>query len=180
MKTSVKSKKQIALLSAGALLSMAVAGTVGAMAFRTASAETITSGSSSTGTEIKLEAVQEAWSVSIPESITVGGESVPTNVIKATDVKLKEGQKLVVKVSSQNSWKLGEWDYQLDIGGSKISTNESVVLEVESSEWAGADFSAGKSSAEVKAELKEDHSKYANDELTDTLTFTVTSETEGA
>lgn len=175
MKTSVKSKK-IALLSAGALLSLGIAATAGGL---TASAAEITQGSASGTTTVTLPETPETWTVSIPDSITVGGDSVPTNVIKATAAKLQEGHKLVVKVESENEWKLGGWDYQLDIGGTKYSTDGATVFEVASSDWSDAGFaSTGKSSAEVKAELKDAHSQYANAQQTDSLTFTVESVAE--
>lgn len=168
MKTSVKSKK-IALLSAGALLSLGIAATAGGL---TASAATISKGGTEQGTvTVEMDAVPDAWSIEIPESIKVGGVG---GSVTASGVKIEAGKKLQVKAASAHNFTLskdGTSDtgikYELKKDGNKVG-EDGVVLEVE----AGT---AGGSSA-LTAALAEGQENYStgNEAYQDTLTFNVT------
>lgn len=169
MKTSVKSKKQIALLSAGALLSLGIAATAGGL---TASAATISKGGTEQGTvTVEMDAVPDAWSIEIPASIKIGEEVSVANVT-ASGVKIEAGKKLQVKAESAHSFTLskdGTSDtgikYDLKKDGTNVSNG--VVLEVE----AGTASGESKLSAELKAGY--DNYSTGGEAYEDTLTFTV-------
>lgn len=171
MKTSVKSKKQIALLSAGALLSLGIAATAGGLT-ASAEAEKITgstgSQTSTTGTTVELPADAETWTVTIPERLEIGGAGV---AITASG-KLKEGHVLEVTASTQSGWKIGGQSYQLKCGDNTVTKNDDKVCEFTAAQLAALEADGTVSSDEVKASLTGKYN-YAHDSATDTVTFKV-------
>ena len=176
MKTSVKSKKQIALLSAGALLSMAVAGTVGAMAFRTASAQTISSSDTSDKTLELTYMQQSTWTVTLPDSITMG-----TAAEVSASGNMAEGETLTVTVkgTDESAWKLTEdagsktIEYKLRKGDSAENVETDVDVNGEVLKVAGID---GEQTASGKAYIKaevEGSKSTGGKTYKDTLTFHV-------
>ena len=173
MKTSVKSKKQIALLSAGALLSMAVAGTVGAMAFRTASADTITSAAGSDKTLELTYMQQSTWTVTLPESITMG---VAAEVSASGNLAKGETLTVTVKGTDKSAWKLTEnegsetMEYSLKKGTDSKNVNSEVAVNGEVLTVTGTDGSEVSGKAYIKAEV-EGNKSTGGKTYKDTLTF---------
>lgn len=171
-------KKKLVLLSAAAVLSLAVAGSIGATV---ASAETINQDSEpNTGSTTVTYQVDSTWEVTIPESIELQADGSETTAdVSANGVKIEKDQKLTVKVESKNNWEVtdtGEpggngFAYQVSKEDGTVLDNDSnnTVLEVE----AGTDGD----SETLKAKLKDatDAGKYSTgeDSYTDELTFTV-------
>ena len=161
-------KKNLVLLGSAAMLSLALAGSVGA--FVTASATDLTSSGEDTGSTTVTYTVADSWTVTIPETITVGSEGED---VVAKDVVIEQGKKLKVSVSSENSWQVqdesGEngFIYQLK-AGEEVITNE--VLSVD----AGT---TGETKKNLKAELNDPDKvgKYSTGGVAydDTLTFSV-------
>lgn len=164
-------KRNLVLFGTTAMLSLALAGTIGAV---TASATEITQGTEGRkGTTTVTYSVSDSWSVTIPESIVVGGAGGDV-VVK--DVVIKEGNQLKVTVASAHSWKVQDeaghgFTYQLKADGSEVITGD--VLAVD----AGTTEEQKKS---LTAELNDptNSGKYSTggESYSDTLTFTVTSE----
>ena len=107
MKTSVKSKKQIALLSAGALLSLGIAATAGGLTASAATTE-LQSGAQSSGQVTLTREVEEAWKVSFEDSVTLaeGKGELTITVADGDDLKIAPGASLKVTVNSNNNWQL--------------------------------------------------------------------------
>ncbi len=171
-------KKNVALLGAGAMLSLALAGSLGAA--KIASAEPITQDNEEQSGKMNVTYhADDAWSVTIPEAIEIGGSEVTVSV--ADGMKIEKGKSLKITVSSKNSWKVqsasdvsGEngYEYELKKDGTRVTSE---VLSV------GAGTS-GEQTASLTAELTEtaktDAEKYStgDGDYTDELTFTVTVE----
>lgn len=164
-------KKNLVLMGSAAVLSLALAGSIGAVVV--ASAADITSGGSNTQTVEVTYSVNNSWTVSIPGSIVVGNDGASQKV-KASDVLIGEGQSLKVTVSSGNEWKLKgsgsvEFGYELKVDGtvysdSVLTVNAGTTESVEkilTANLKGDDANAGKYSTNGES-------------YTDELTFTVT------
>lgn len=168
MKTLTK-KKNFLLLGAG-MLSLAVAGSVGAI---TASAAELNPGSSTTEVEITYQAA-DSWKVTIPGEITVGEAAH----IQASNVNIADGSTLSVTLKGKDvsGWKLTEdqgtktIDYTVKKGDNQdaqeteVHVNDS-ILDVSS----GA--TSGESYIKVEANKSTGGKTYK-----DTLTFTATVE----
>ena len=165
-------KKHAILFGSTAMLTLALAGSVGAVA---ASAAEITHESEQNNTKVTISyQADEEWSVTIPDTITIGTAAD----VSASGVKLAQGNSLQVKVSSENyssGWKLksGEKsiDYKLQAGADEGALsdleNNGIVLEVKQSE--GQDNGSAKIKATVDGDPVTGETPY-----TDELTFTVT------
>ncbi len=168
-------KKKLVLLSAAAMLSLAVAGSIGATV---ASAETTLEPGSASSTTTVTYQVDSTWEVTIPDSIELHADGSETTAsVSASGVKIEQGQKLTVTVESENEWKVQDsgktngFDYQVTKDGTSLdNSSNNTVLEVEAGTASG--------SQELKAKLTDatDAGKYSTGEeaYTDTLTFTVT------
>ncbi len=169
-------KKNLVLLGSAALLSLALAGTIGTVAI--ASAAEINQDSGDPIQTTVTYSVDTTWKLTIPESITVGDETGGT--VTASDVVIEQGKQFKVTVSSGNGWKVTggsqSIDYDLKVDESPDAlTDGGEVLTVEAGNKEG-------DSATLKATLKNaDDAKYSTggEAYTDTLTFTVTDGTEG-
>ncbi len=166
-------KRNFALLSTAAMLSLALAGSIGAVV--TASASEITQDSKDPITTTVTYNVDTTWKLTIPESIVVEGEEA---TVSASDVTIEKGETFKVTVASANEWKVesGEQslDYDLKVNdGPDALTNGGEVLSLDAGTQEG--------SATLKATLdNEDEKKYSTGgkEYEDTLTFTVSDGTE--
>ena len=166
MKTLTK-KKNFLLLGAG-VLSLAVAGSVGAIS---ASADTnLNPQEAQTSVEITYQQA-DSWKVTIPGTITVGEAAH----IQASDVNLAEGTLTVkLKGTDESGWKLtedqgdGTINYTVKKGASQ-DTQETVVNVNDSI----LDVTAGQNSGEsyIKVEV-EGNKSTGGKEYKDTLTFT--------
>ena len=165
-------KKKVALLGVGAALCLATAATFGTMSIDKAFAEpkTLQPGSTTANVEITYS-VDDAWTVTIPESITVGGEAVE---VKAENVNIASGKELNVtlKGSNESEWKLiGSGDpitYTVKKGdnGSQTETvnPKDSILTVTDAQTSGSVY--------IKVETENTKST-GGEAYTDTLTFTV-------
>lgn len=167
-------KKNLVLLSSAAMLSLALAGSIGTAVVASAATE-VTNGNGGNSTTVTYT-VADSWKITVPESITVGGDG---GTIKAEDVKIKPGDELNVTVSSTNEWKVQkdaehQIEYELKTGKNSGSAlgNGDKVLTVE----AGSDGDQDTLTATVKSG-SENYST-GGEAYTDMLTFTVTSETK--
>lgn len=174
MKTLTK-KKHFLLLGAG-VLSLAVAGSVGAIS---ASAEplTLTSTGEHNGTVQISYTKADAWSVTLPESMTIGTAAE----ISASNVDIEAGKSLKVKVTSDNyneGWKLKKGESSIDYT-LKAAATEGALTEAENLEDNGEVLSVAAGTATGKASIKGEISgnpSTGGEAYTDTLTFTVTVE----
>lgn len=167
-------KRNLVLLGTTAMLSLALAGTIGAV---TASAADIEQSGSHTGTVTVKYSQANSWTVTIPQEITVGGAAVD---VSAKNVKIEADASLTVTVKSDNysgGWKLKDptqeksIDYHLKaaadengLGTAQDLQNEGVVLTVSSGETEG--------SAKMQATV-DNAPATGGKEYTDTLTFEV-------
>ncbi len=171
MKTSVKSKKQIALLSAGALLSLGIAATAGGL---TASAAT-QSLSRNEGRDVQQAVtisgeVESKWTATVDDEVTLtGGKGTITFTF--SNVVLENGRSLSVKAASTNGWKLknGEEEISYDVkkGETSITSGDGTVL-------SNINGKSDELSAELSIEATGVESAKVAGSYTDTLTFTVT------
>ena len=162
-------KKNLVLLGATAMLSLALAGSLGAV--NVASAETKVDNGKGASTTTVTYSAEDAWKVTIPETITIGGQDPIT--VSASEVKIEKGKKLKVTVSSANGWKVKsgdkELDYELKKGGTTLDNDSNnTVLEVEAGTPTGSET--------LTANMKDTAANYSTggESYTDTLTFTVT------
>lgn len=168
MKTLTK-KKHFLLLGAG-MLSLAVAGSVGAITASAAEDKTLSKdGTTTTTVDIEYSA-NDTWTVTIPGEITVGQAAH----IQASDVNVAAGSKLSVtlKGTDSSNWVLtedggeGKINYTVKKGTSQdtqdtaVNVNDS-VLDVKSGS------SSGESYIKVEANKSTGGKTYK-----DTLTFT--------
>lgn len=164
MKTLTK-KKNFLLLGAG-MLSLAVAGSVGAI---TASAATI-SGPTDTGTATVTYTENSGWTIQIPETITV---NTPAQ-IQASDVNIA-GDSLVITVNSKNNFKLkneGETD---EIGYTlKVAAQQDGLTEAGALTQNGTVLTVtGDSGSTYIGAYVDGNPSTAGEAYTDTLTFTI-------
>lgn len=172
MKTLTK-KKNFLLLGAG-MLSLAVAGSVGAI---TASAAGLSSTGDDSGTVQISYTKADAWSVTLPQSMTIGTAAE----ISASGVDIEAGKSLKVKVTSNNyseGWKLkkGESSIGYEL---KAAADENALAQAENLENNGEVLSVAAGTATGKASIKGEISgspSTGGEAYTDTLTFTVTVE----
>ncbi len=162
-------KRNLVLFGSAAMLSLALAGSLGT--FAVASAEEINQSSDpKTGTTPVTYTKQDSWSVTIPESITIGGEG---GTVEASGVVIEDGKALKVTVSSTNNWyvktegKTG-FKYKLKAGGTEITSESNTVLTVD----AGTPTESVELTAEINDSTAENKSTGGN-AYTDTLTFSV-------
>lgn len=170
MKTSVKSKKQIALLSAGALLSLGIAATAGGL---TASAATQNLSRNEgdavqQGVTITHQITEAGWKATVDDSVTLSGGR-GTIEFTFSDVVLDSGKSLSVKASSGNDWKLkdtsnNEIEYDVKKSGASIKDGGTVLSDITG---ASEELSA---SLDIEVTGK---AKFTGS-YTDTLTFTIT------
>ncbi len=171
-------KKNLVLLGSAAMLSLALAGSLGAVV--TASAAEINQDTEDPIQTTVTYSVDTTWKLQIPESITVGGAEA---TVSASDVIIEQGAQFKVTVNSTNGWKVQgnsqsiEYELKKNGGSGDALTNDvsgNTVLTVEAGAKEGSES--------LKATLKNaDDGKYSTggDAYTDTLTFTVTDGTEG-
>lgn len=171
-------KKNLVLLGSAAMLTLALAGSIGTVV--SASAAEITNESGDPITTTVTYSVDTTWKLTIPDSIEVGGAEA---TVSASDVVIEKGKEFKVTVSSANEWKVSgngqSIDYELkkEGGSGDTLTNDAsgnTVLTVAAGEQEGSES--------LKATLKNaDDAKYSTggDTYEDTLTFTVTDGTEG-
>lgn len=164
MKTLTK-KKNFLLLGAG-VLSLAVAGSVGAIS---ASAAEITQASPTGSTTVTYE-VAETWTVNTPDTLTVGGEA---GSIKAVGT-LNEGNTLEVTATSGNNWKVGGVSYKLTCDGKEATKDNDVVCSFTAAELKTA-ADTGVTKSDLKAELVEAADGYAHSSASDTITWHIES-----
>lgn len=172
-------KKNLVLMGAAAMLSMAIAGSVGVAV---ASAKDLTESSSSDATTTVTYTVDNTWKVTIPDEIEINAESgTGTGTVTASDVKIEKGTHLEVTVESANEYKLkngsNELDYTLKKDETQLNDSSKEVLHVQ----AGTDNGDDSMTATLTAELTAESKKYStgNKEYSDTLTFTVNDEAAG-
>ena len=173
MKTSVKSKKQIALLSAGALLSLGIAATAGGLT--ASAAETWKNGQSSTTVTFTQN---NSWEIEIPASIDLSGEGVYD--VKATGVDIEADKTLKVKVNSQNNWSVqgeegGSMAYTLKAASDEDGLAAAGVV-TQNGEVLSVAGSATEGSAKLKAELTGGKKSTGGNAYTDILTFSTSVE----
>ena len=169
-------KRNLVLFGTAATLSLALAGSIGAV---TASADqSITNAGPTTGSVEITYAQADAWTVSIPDSMTVGTAAK----VSASNVNIVDGSTLKVTLTGTDGagWKLTEESGDKTIEytvkkGDNSEQNTSVnrgdaVLEVQSSATEGEAY--------IKAEV-EGNKSTGGKNYKDTLTFTVEVE-EGA
>ena len=165
-------KKNLVLLGSAALLSLALAGTIGTVAV--ASADTKVDNGNGEATTTVTYTVANSWEVTIPETITVGGDEAE---VKAENVHIEKDTTLHVNVTSSNGWavqnetgdKSIEYDLKIVDGDDTALTDGKSVLDVEAGTTEGG-------SAKLKATLKNpDDAKYSTggDAYEDELTFEV-------
>lgn len=170
MKTLTK-KKHFLLLGAG-VLSLAVAGSVGAISASAAEDKTLSKdGTTATTVDIEYSA-NDTWTVTIPGEITVGQAAH----IQASNVNIADGSTLSVtlKGKDESGWKLTEdqgtktIDYTVKKGASQ-DTQETVV----NVNGSILDVTAGQNSGEsyIKVEV-EGNKSTGGKTYKDTLTFT--------
>lgn len=170
-------KKKLALISSAAILSLALAGTIGVIS---ASADTLNQDTPDhNGTTTVKYSVADSWTVTIPEEIIING--VNTGDVTAKDVVIEKGTNLNVTVHSANNFKVkgtvkteNEYAYQLKKDGSVLTQDGNVLTVAAGSEEAAKE--ADGVSATLTAELNDaEAGKYSTgtDTYEDTLTFTV-------
>lgn len=156
-------KRNLVLFGTTAMLSLAIAGTIGAV---TASAATVTGNE---GTSKVSYTQESSWSITIPDNIVVG---TPVQ-IEASDVNTVGG--LTITVNSKNTFKLkneagdDELDYELKIATSQEGLTEATALE-QNGEVLNVIGDSG--STWIGAYVANDPST-GGEEYTDTLTFTI-------
>ena len=161
-------KRNLVLFGTTAMLSLALAGTIGAV---TASAADIKHNDQSKNTTTVTYTATDEWTVTIPDSINVASPSVENDKVSASGVKIADGTTLTVTVASGNEWHLrkaeqqeGGIAYKLKAGGSDLVANK--VLEVAAGTATGE--------AALTVELQNaDNLSTGGEAYTDTLTFTV-------
>lgn len=163
-------KKNLVLLGSAAMLSLALAGSIGTAVVASAATE-VTNGNGGSSTTVTYT-VADSWKITVPESITVGGDG---GTIKAEDVKIVPGNELNVTVTSTNSWKVQkdaehQIEYELKVGSGSALSNGDKVLTVEAGSDGGQDT--------LTATVKSGSENYSTggEAYTDTLTFEVKSE----
>ena len=164
MKTLTK-KKNFLLLGAG-VLSLAVAGSVGAISASAAEDKTLSKdGTTATTVDIEYSA-NDTWTVTIPGEITVGQAAH----IQASNVNIADGSTLSVtlKGKDESGWKLTE-DQGTKTKGASQDTQETVV----NVNGSILDVTAGQNSGEsyIKVEV-EGNKSTGGKTYKDTLTFT--------
>lgn len=176
MKTSVKSKKQIALLSAGALLSLGIAATAGGL---TASAATtdLQSGAQSSGQVTLTREVEEAWKVSFEDSVTLAaGTGELTITVDGDNLKIAPDKSLKVTVASGNEWKLkngsDEVAYTAKTDFSGLADNN-LDNDTNNTVMQGITSESSDKDAKLTFTYSEENLKHAGS-YQDTLTFNVT------
>ncbi len=143
----------------------------------TAFATELKKGSSESGTTTVTYTVDDTWTVSIPDSLTIEGTTGEgSDTVTASGVKIEKDSNLKVTVDSENNWLLQNegkdksigYELSVDSGSAFDKQTGNDVLSVA----AGSDGG----SANLKAKIKEDDKKYStgNEAYTDTLTFNVT------
>lgn len=168
-------KKNLVLMGSAAMLSLALAGSIGAVVI--ASAASLDEKNHESAQTTVTYTVNTTWKLEIPDSITVGDTAGGT--VSASEVVIEQGKQFKVTVSSTNGWKVQggsqSIDYNLKVGDSSDALiNGGEVLTLDAGTQSG--------SATLKASLKNaDDGKYSTggEAYTDTLTFTITDGTEG-
>lgn len=158
-------KKTLALLSSTALLSLALAGTIGAV---TVSADQGLSNSETQTGSVEVQHTETAkWTATLSDGPVDNGGTI---TFEFTDVMTEADKTLKVTVTSSNSWKLKnsdkELEYDVKKGGDSIK-GDGVILEEITGE-------SETKKAELTIEITGE-AKYAGT-YSDTLTFTVSEE----
>lgn len=158
-------KRNLVLLGTAAVLALSVAGTIGTVAVASA-ATSIDNGSGEATTKVTYQ-VADAWEITIPDTLVVGGAG---GKVEAKNVKIEPGKTLTVTASSANTWHVKEngtdgtgIEYELKVEGKTYSDH---VLEVTAGEATGE--------ANLTATVKEDNNanySTGNKEYSDTITF---------
>lgn len=168
MKTLTK-KKHFLLLGAG-MLSLAVAGSVGAI---TASAEekTLSKGSDTTGTTTVSTIVDSKWTATFDDQITLNKQDgTGTITFTFSDVKVDAEKHLSAKVKSANNWKLksgeAEINYTFKKGTTDLTEGDGTFLD-------NIDGNSEELSAQLSIDADVENAK-SSGTYTDTLTFEVT------
>ncbi len=164
-------KKHAILFGSTAMLTLALAGSVGAVA---ASADTDLGPSSTTTTVEITYNVADSWKVTIPASITIGEAAK----ISATDVYIADGStlKVTLKGVDESGWKLKEAstsktiDYTVKKGDEQNTQETTVNVNDSILEVTGGET---KKDSYIKAEVEGNKSTGGKD-YKDTLTFTAT------
>lgn len=169
-------KKKLALISSAAILSLALAGTIGVVA---ASADTITNGGDNTAQTTVTYSVGNTWTVEIPNSIVLNSSEKTTAEVKARDVVIEQGQTLSVTVSSTNNWRVENggngFDYTLK-SDKATSASEALNNSSNNTVLTVTAGTVGETTANLTAELTDaNKGKYSTGgkSYEDTLTFTV-------
>ncbi len=169
-------KRNLVLFGSAAMLSLALAGSIGAV---TAFADQTLSPGGSTSGEVQITYHQDnTWTVTIPDSMVIGTAAK----VSASDVSIKNGTTLKVTVSSDNysgGWKLksdnGSGDKSIDYTLKAATTegelesaspleDNGTVLEVKVGETEGNASIIGEVSGTPAT---------GEDTYSDTLTFSV-------
>lgn len=166
MKSSTK--KNVTLLGVGAALCLATAASLGAMSVGKASAAVVT------GEEGHATVTYEngsSWSVTIPDTITVG---TPTQ-ITASDVNTVNG--LTITVSSENEFTLqneggANIPYELKIADEENGLTDAVALSQNGTVLTVDGGENQSNSIYIGAYVESDHVT-GEEPATDTLTFTI-------
>ena len=166
-------KRNLVLFGTAATLSLALAGSIGAIS---ASAATINQGDQSDNKTTVTYSVNDAWTVQIPDSIEIGGD---TGTVEASGVKIEKNKNLKVTVHSKNEWKVKSGDegtelaYELKADESKVAQDGEVL-----SVAAGATTGSATLTATLDTTADENSANYSTGgaSYTDELTFTVTVE----
>ncbi len=170
-------KRNLVLFGSAAMLSLALAGSIGAV---TAFADqTLSSGGTTSGQTTVTYTQADSWTVTIPDTINIASPDAANDKVSATNVKIAEGDKLTVTVTSKNGWHLKQGDtgtgleYELKADSGEALTDGGTVLTVEAGTTTGE--------AALTATLKGTASNYStgNEAYTDELTFNVNVDAAG-
>lgn len=159
-------KRTLLLLGTAAVLALSIAGTFGAVAVASADT-TINQDSSDSATTKVTYQVKDSWTLTVPESIVVGGAG---GDVSASNVKIAPDKELTITAKSANEWnvKSGEnqIEYELKVDG-ETSTGDILTVE------AGTDSGSAALTATVKEDGSNENYSTGDTEYSDTLTFEV-------
>ncbi len=157
-------KRNLVLFGTAATLSLALAGSIGAV---TASAATVT-GPTSSGTAQVTYSQDSSWTIEIPDTLVVG----TPQQITASDVNIA-GDALTITVSSENEFNLKNGGesiaYEL-----KVAAQEDGLEEAEALRDGGTVLSvSGTTGSTYIGAYVEGNPSTGGEAYTDTLTFTI-------